>query len=181
MARALGEVRGGVIRVGGRDVARVMPAVAVDELEVVGGLPIAVRAMVGGGDRPLWMPGAGAEFEVAAARLAERAKEKAVEVWWRPTREDVLSDVPSTLSFFRKHAGFGLVLDPGAMMTAEMMPRVAEHVERVLEALGGHQALRLVVVRGGKVGEVVERRMEGLVGEGVPMVRVGELVGVGLQ
>lgn len=181
MMRAKGEVRGGVVWVGGREVARVTPAVTVGEIAVSAGLPMVVRAMGARSERPAWMASEAGVFDEAVERLGEAARGRGVEVWWRPTREDVLSDVPSTLSFFRKHAGFGLVLDPGAMLTAEMMLRVEEHVERVLEVLGGHEALRLVVVRGGKVGEVVERLMEGLVASDVAVVRVGDSEGVGLQ
>lgn len=181
MRRAEGVVKDDVLRIDGRDVARVSPTHALHALHVTGSLPIVVRATVGRGDRPSWLPGAAAEFEAQAVRLAGEAAERSVEVWWRPTREDVLSDVPSTLSFYRKHAGFGLVLDPGAMMTLEMMPRVEEHAERILEALGGHAALRFVVGRPGPLADVLERQIDRFVAPQTPIVWVGDSEGVGLH
>ncbi len=182
MKREVGMVVGGVVRVGGKDVAREVSATALGAWGVGAGSACIVRSMVGGSDRPAWMAGAASAFEESLPRLVERAREAGVEIWWRPTHEDVLSDVPSTLTFFRRHTGFGLVLDPRAMLTEEMVPRADEHVERVLEALGGHEALRLVVVRPGRVGEIVQGRVDSHVASSVPLVWVGDGVsGVGLQ
>lgn len=182
MKREVGQVVDGVVRVGGKDVAREVSGTVLGTMGVGVGLACIVRSRVDTGDRPAWMAGAATAFEEGLPRLVERAREAGVEIWWRPTHEDVLSDVPSTLTFFRRHSGSGLVVDPWAMMTEEMMPRAEEHVERVLEAIGGHEALRLVVVRPGRVGEIVQRRVDSHVAASVPLVWVGDGVsGVGLQ
>jgi hypothetical protein len=182
MKREVGKVVEGVVRVGGKDVAREVSVTDLGTLSVSAGLACIVRSTVGRSDRPAWMAGAASAFEEGVPGLVERAREAGVEIWWRPTCEDVLSDVPSTLTFFRKHPEFGLVLDPGALLTAEMIPRAEEHVERVLEALGGHEALRLVVARAGRVGEMVEARVDAHVAASAPLVWVGDGVsGVGLQ
>lgn len=181
MMRPLGDVFGGVVRVEGRDVARFAPEKALEAIDVTGDLPMVVRSVGGRSGRLSWIPSEVSAFEASVDEFVQRARASALELWWRPTCEDVLSDVPSTQSFFRRRSGFGLVLDPGAMMTDEMMPRADEHAQRVLEALGAHEALRLVVVRK-RAGEVVERLMEKLVPLSVPMVRIGDGVeGVGLH
>lgn len=70
-----------------------------------------------------------------------------------PSAGHVLSDIPSCLMFLRGRSGADvqLLLDPMAMMTAEMAPRADEHVERVLESLADHPAVAGVVVANGEV------------------------------
>jgi hypothetical protein len=81
------------------------------------------------------MPKSRERFAVAVAELKSRPGE----FWFWPSTNGVLSDVPSTGSFFRANQGgpFRLFLDPASLLTPEMLPKAEDHLERIFSALAG--------------------------------------------
>jgi hypothetical protein len=88
------------------------------------------------------------------ARLAEKVAEvKAglgelgATLCLRPGAAEVLSDVPSCLVFLRSSEGAArLVVDPVALLTASMMERADDHLERILSALAGHPGVEALLL-----------------------------------
>lgn len=73
----------------------------------------------------------------------------------RPRAADVLSDLPSCLTFLRSPAAAAarLVLDPMALLTPSMLERADDHLERILGTLGGHpQVAALMLTNAGPDG-----------------------------
>ncbi|GJQ28149.1 MAG: hypothetical protein HBSAPP03_00330 [Phycisphaerae bacterium] len=103
-----------------------------------------VPVAMGSPESPAWMPTARRAFEAALGPWDELAAQGRAALW--PMAEGVISDIPSTLSFLRARSGWGLVLEPAAMMTAGMRPEAEDHVARLAEALAGHGSLRGVVL-----------------------------------
>jgi hypothetical protein len=85
-------------------------------------------------------------FESGVAALLESADRPLV-VW--PRAGSVLSDAVSTLSFARKHAGVGLLIDPVAWLTPAMEPDAPDHLARFAQALTLCETVVGVVVRPG--------------------------------
>lgn len=82
-----------------------------------------------------WMPAARAAFQAATDAL--RTKPPIVgEYWLWPSAGGVLSDVPSTQTFFRGTTGFRLLLDPASLLTPAMIPKAEDHLERIMAGLG---------------------------------------------
>lgn len=82
-----------------------------------------------------WMPAARSAFQAAIETL--RSKPPAVgEFWLWPSCGGVLSDVPSTQTFFRGTAGFRLFLDPASLLTPAMIPKAEDHLDRIMAGLG---------------------------------------------
>jgi hypothetical protein len=82
-----------------------------------------------------WMPAARSAFQAAIETL--RNKPPAVgEYWLWPSAGGVLSDVPSTQTFFRGTSGFRLFLDPASLLTPAMIPKAEDHLGRILLGLG---------------------------------------------
>jgi hypothetical protein len=86
-----------------------------------------------------WSRGAWEKLESEVEPMAGR-------ILIRPHARHVLSDAQSCVTFFRKHGGVALLLDPVAMLTPEMVGRAEEHLERTVGTLGGQAAA--VVVSG---------------------------------
>ncbi|MEO1007412.1 MAG: hypothetical protein AAFX79_02490 [Planctomycetota bacterium] len=99
---------------------------------------------------PTWTPDAWAAFEdVLGATLAE-ASRRGTQILLRPHSRHMASDVPSiqkTLSLF-EDPRLGLLLDPAMMLSADMLPDAADHLLRILEALGGHPRTAAVLLTG---------------------------------
>ena len=87
------------------------------------------------GDDLPWMPHARARFDAAVDLLAT----KGGPFWLWPSAVGVLSDVPSTQSFFRArtHQPFHLFLDPASLLTPAMLPKAEDHLARIFSALSG--------------------------------------------
>ncbi len=82
-----------------------------------------------------WMPAARTAFQTAAETLL--TKPPAVgEYWLWPSAGGVLSDVPSTQTFFRSTTGFRLFLDPASLLTPAMIPKAEDHLNRIMAGLG---------------------------------------------
>lgn len=122
--------------------------------------------------RPAWLPPEVASFEAAIASLLEATQRCQTEIWWRPTHQDVLSDIPSTLSFFRKHPTFGLALDPAALLTQDMLPRADEHLARILESLGQHPNLRLLILSPSPIAATIEQAVQKSIPPHIPIVQL---------
>lgn len=88
------------------------------------------------------MPAARERFAASIATL------EAVpgEYWLWPSADGVLSDVPSTGSFFRSREGgkLRLFLDPVSMLTRDMLPKAEDHLTRIFSALAGLAAAILL-------------------------------------
>lgn len=79
-----------------------------------------------------WMPGSRDRFMAAADTLVG-------EFWLWPSADGVLSDVPSTQSFFRArsaNASLRLFLDPASLLTSGMLAKADDHLERAFAGLG---------------------------------------------
>jgi hypothetical protein len=89
-----------------------------------------------------WMPQARARFDSSVGRLATSRGT----FWLWPSASGVLSDVPSTQTFFRARAdqAFGLFLDPAALLTPAMIPKAEDHLARIFAALSGTAAAILL-------------------------------------
>jgi len=82
-----------------------------------------------------WMPAARVAFQTAAESLLTRPPVVG-EYWLWPSAGGVLSDVPSTQTFFRSTAGFRLFLDPASLLTPAMIPKAEDHLDRIMAGLG---------------------------------------------
>lgn len=89
-----------------------------------------------------WMPKARERFRASIERLEARPGE----YWLWPSAEGVLSDVPSTRSFFcsREGGNLRLLLDPASMLTRDMLPKAEDHLARIFAGLGGIAAAILL-------------------------------------
>lgn len=131
-------------------------AVALEEVDrLLGGLaPMDLAVRLHSGDSPSWLPVARAAGNEAADfldRLAKRLGHRPT-IW--PHARDVISDPPSLLQFLRARPAWRFLVDPGAMLSGEMLPRAIEHLERYLEVFPGHpQAGPVVLGLPGTEGE----------------------------
>lgn len=82
-----------------------------------------------------WMPAARTAFQKDIESLRANPPEVG-EYWLWPSTGGVLSDVPSTQTFFRSTAGFRLLLDPASLLTPAMIPKAEDHLERIMAGLG---------------------------------------------
>lgn len=103
-------------------------------------LPVVLRAGLGPGtasepDALQWLPASRAKFNEAISALAS----KPGQFWLWPSANGVLSDVPSTASFFRakESSPFRLFLDPASLLTPDMLPKAEDHLARILQGLAG--------------------------------------------
>lgn len=127
------------------------------------GVAVGLGTAVGGEDGPAMAWGASAwawlDERVAGAEAAWGAHggghsgghSGARWVWPRVGEEgaaEVLSDVPSLRRFLKEREGGGwrFVLDPVGMLAESMMGNAEEHVRRVLEVMGSHEACGAVVL-----------------------------------
>jgi hypothetical protein len=98
------------------------------------------------GDSPSWLPNAHAALGAMAGHLDALARGRGhrLNLWARAC--DIISDTPSLLSFLRARGAWRFLVDPGAMLSAEMLPRAAEHIERYLEVFATHPQAAAIVV-----------------------------------
>lgn len=104
-----------------------------------------------GEGRPAWLPGARSRWEEAAGAIEEWSEGTPVAIL--PTVDDVVSDVPSTLAFLGDHPGWGLMLEPMALLTAAMEMKLVDYLGVIASGLGEHPALAgLILPPAGAVG-----------------------------
>lgn len=86
-----------------------------------------------------WSPRTLDRAIAAAERLAPALARASTRLWIRPHARHALSDAPSITRFARALEGspVGLLPDPAALLTAAMLPRADEHLERLAEHAGG--------------------------------------------
>lgn len=116
-------------------------------------------------ETPAWFPSYRPVFE----RFVGEAAHSGCELWLWPRSSDLLSDTPSIGWFLRAFAehGFGIVLDPAALVTEEMQPRKVEHVERICELVGQTETVKVLVddvIDGRRVIDIIGREHAGLCG-----------------
>lgn len=78
-----------------------------------------------------WGPSGRAGFEEAVGRLSGP-------VVFRPHARHVLSDPKSSVSFLKDHEAFEVLLDPGGMLTPDMLAGADDHLARAFEAMAPH-------------------------------------------
>lgn len=87
-----------------------------------------------------WSPRGKAAFESEIDRLAPVVARLEFELILWPSAGDALSDIPSCLSFLRRYESgpFRLLIEPAALLAESMLPRAAEHLERIVDSLADH-------------------------------------------
>ncbi len=87
-----------------------------------------------------WSPRGRAAFEGEAERLAAVAGRLGIELVLWPRVGDVISDIPSCLSFLRRFesGALRLLMEPAALLDGSMLPRAAEHLERIMDSFAEH-------------------------------------------
>ncbi len=87
-------------------------------------------------------------LDEACERLRGSASRAGAEFVLVPTADGVLSDVPSAGSFVRGHEGgeFGVLLEPAAMLTGQMLSASEDHVRRMVRFAAETAAVRGVVI-----------------------------------
>lgn len=95
-----------------------------------------------------WAAGARGALDQAVEALAPAMAGRGITLLLWPRAGDVLSDIPSTLTFLRRWSGggVGLLLEPAALIAESMLGRVEEHLGRIGEALGAHEATAAILM-----------------------------------
>lgn len=87
-----------------------------------------------------WMPSGLARFQSTLETLAPLLDAAGARLLFRPHARHVLADPQRCLTTLRKWrasgAPFGLVLEPAAMLEADMIPTAPDHLLRAFDALG---------------------------------------------
>jgi len=136
----------------------------------LGALPRIVRSAPLGGGLAWLSPARAAWF--ARADALERAPGGAPLVIY-PRARDVISDVPSTLTFLRSRPAWRLMLDPAELLTPEMVERAEEHLTRFADTLAQHEAMLGVVLPSDDdpLAKLVRRLIVPVIGPSVWRVR----------
>lgn len=89
-----------------------------------------------------WTAGPRAKLDQAIEGLLPVLRERGATLLIRPALGDMVSDIPSALGIIRKWSNqpVGLLVEPSALLTESMIERVADHLQRIGEALGEHDA-----------------------------------------
>lgn len=112
----------------------------------VPGSPLtAVRTPAGDGLTP-WMAPARADWARRADLFEADARAVGSTPAILPHHADVLSDIPSVLTFLRARPAWALILCPRWLLTPDMEPRAEDHLRRVGETFGTHPALRGILL-----------------------------------
>lgn len=116
-------------------------------------------------ETPAWFPSYRPVFE----RFVGEAARGGSELWLWPRASDLLSDTPSVGWFIRAFAqhGFGIVLDPAALVTEVMKTRLVEHIERIRELISHTETVKVLVdaeIDGRRVIDIIGREHAGLCG-----------------
>lgn len=121
-------------------------------------------------DQPAWMPGPRQRGELGLGELERLAGTR--ELVLRPGRDQIISDVPSLLTFLRSHERWRVLLDPGAMVGSGEGLNAEEFVQRLAEVMLGHPALWAVKEpeAGSPAEESFERFVRSRLGERVRVV-----------
>jgi sugar phosphate isomerase/epimerase len=100
-----------------------------------------------------WSATARAAATDALHHALDWAKARKITLYLRPHAAHVVSDIPSTLALLRTHGSLRLAWDASALLAESMLPRRAEHLERMTHAFAGHPQLGCVVGDGPEGGE----------------------------
>ncbi len=97
-------------------------------------------------DPRTWGPAGHAAFNSMHASVAPMLLELDARLLLRPHARHVLNDVASTRTALRSLDGqpFGLALAPTSLLTATMLDRIEEHLERIFEGLGKEAHLLII-------------------------------------
>jgi hypothetical protein len=107
---------------------------------------IVLRSLVKG-DAPAWLPASRRAWDDRLALLTALAQRHAVRPLLWPHAQDVVSDVPGIVTFCRAQPtphddtapaadrGWGVLLDPAALLTPDMLTNAGDHLARVRDAL----------------------------------------------
>lgn len=90
-------------------------------------------------DQPAWLPGPRQRGELGLGELERLAGTRELVLW--PARDQIISDVPSLLTFLRSHERWRVLLDPGAMVGSGEGLNAEEFVQRLAEVMLDHPAL----------------------------------------
>lgn len=94
-------------------------------------------------DLRTWQPAARAKFDDVCDWLAPTLRQRELMLAIRPHARHVLSDAQGCITFLKKREGqpFELLVEPAAMLTPDMLPDAAEHLERIIDALARFEAV----------------------------------------
>ncbi len=92
--------------------------------------------------RRTWSGEGRSRFEAAWGSLRTRAETQGTGLWLLPHAGDVIGDVPA----LRTLAGYDVLLEPSALLTASMIPDAGDHFDRFLEPLESGGLVRAVLV-----------------------------------
>ena len=107
-----------------------------------------------------WMRPGRAALDAFVARSAAAMEARGVALCLRPHARQVLSDAQGCLRFLTDHAGLPVqvALAPADMLTVDMLPELAEHLQRMFTALGPRAAVVLLEdVRPATEGDLTDR------------------------
>lgn len=102
-----------------------------------------------------WSPRGQAAFESEIDRLTGLIAGLGVELVLWPRIGDALSDIPSCLSFLRRHESgpFRLMIEPAALLDESMLLRAAEHLERIIDSFAEHSGVAATMMSNVEVHE----------------------------
>lgn len=99
-------------------------------------------------DPRVWTDAGWSAFEAACGMIAG-ATGGGHGVWFRPHARHVLGDAQrcrvAARGWAERGQGFGLLLEPAALLTPSMLEAAADHIARMLEAVGDSPALAGIV------------------------------------
>lgn len=95
-----------------------------------------------------WTKPAWAEFDGAIDRLVPELMRAGTELWLRPHSRHFLADPQTCVSFLLRRVGqpIRVFLDPASMLTASMLGRADDHLDRALAALADHPGVAAVLL-----------------------------------
>lgn len=97
-------------------------------------------------DFRVWTRAGWDALNAACDAILPRLGERGTELCLRPHARHVLSDPQACLSFLRHRPGVRLLLDSASFMTGSMLSSAEDHLARVFESLGSHDATLAVLL-----------------------------------
>lgn len=97
-------------------------------------------------DPRTWMSPGWAALSEALPRWLEKCEGAGIRPVLRPHARHVMSDAPGIARVLREFPGVRVLLDPAAMLTANMIATAEDHFTRTLSSLGHHERVMGVVM-----------------------------------
>lgn len=106
-----------------------------------------------------WQPKAWDELQAVLGWLTPQLAREGLSFALRPHARHVLSDAQACMNFLQRFDDerLGVLLDPVATLTAEMLDLAEDHLVRVFEALAAHPRVPAIVLTNAEVVELPDR------------------------